>query len=265
MSDFRSLAICSLSSSLWLARNYTTFRVYLRKNHGISGLAPVMTWKWHRGSKYFRAVAANGEQLFIKADGDYHLLENEVNACTSVRPTAGINSRFPNLRFYDFMDEYRFAAFDWIDGEPLSRFLLREQTKENVLFVTSEIVQALEDIGRAGIVHRDFTPENLLVTLDNATQPRSIVLIDFAFAVRNRRAPLDRFVPWRDLQVLCHGYKADDFTWDDAYSCLKILDSIEKRTRVADPALRVQVTNRLGSLVFRLDPESEKRARVNRF
>lgn len=255
----------SIGSWLWLARNYAPFRGYLQKRHGIRDVVPIWTSRWHRGASYFRALAENGESLFIKTDGIYRLLENEVDAWNQLQTLSAERNRFARVRFYDFIDKYRFVGFDWVNGEPLSTFLVRKRTDDQIAFIAAEIVGVLEDLRRADIVHRDFTPENLLVALDHAGRPTGIILIDFAFAVTNKAAPLDRFVPRSELQVLCHGYKAKELTWDDAYSCLMILELIERTTGVKDAALHARVASRLGAHIFSLDPEAVNDTRAKTF
>jgi serine/threonine protein kinase len=198
-------------------------------------------------------------------DGNHHLLENEVGAWTQLRHTTADASHFLGIRFFDFTGEYRVVALEWMDGEPLSVFLKKSQPKELVLSIIRELVAILVELGRAGIVHRDFTPDNLLVALSSSANPRPLVLIDFACAVIGGVAPLDRFVPLIDLLDLCNGYKPQEYLWDDAYSCLRIYELIDQATGVVDTACQAQVVKRLASLTYSFDKEAAEQVRMGRF
>jgi len=123
MRKLLSLGYSSLLRWLWLLRDYRRLRVFLARTQGVAKVRPVLAHRWHRGSKYFRGVAADGKLLFIKLDGEARLLENEVNAWAHIERTAADSKHFPEMQFFDFTGEYRVAAMRWIDAEPLSAFL----------------------------------------------------------------------------------------------------------------------------------------------
>lgn len=250
---------------LWLVRNYRPFENDLKRNHGVTQLRPVMARRWHRGSKYFRGVSADGKLLFIKMDGESRLLQNEVDAWMRLQQTAADSGHCARMHFFDFAGEYRIVAFDWVDGEPLSRFLLNQPAADHLCCVMREMAAILGELGRAGMIHRDFTPENLLVTRGPVADSISVVLIDFAFAAIADAAPYDRLVPLSDLRDLCHGYKAEEFLWDDAYSCLTIFEQIRRSAGVEDPACRNEVTDRLAVHTFSLDAVAARQERVGSF
>jgi tRNA A-37 threonylcarbamoyl transferase component Bud32 len=128
-----------------------------------------------------------------------------------------------------------------------------------------EMTAILGELNRAGMVHRDFTPDNLLVSTAPSNDSVSVVLIDFAFAVIADAAPQDRLVPLNDLRDLCHGYKAQAFLWDDAYSCLRIFEEIRKSSGVEDEATRAEVTSRVAALAFSFDALAAERERKGCF
>ena len=69
---------------------------------------------------------------------------------------------------------------EYVDGQSLSN-LLRENaghiTLKNIYHILTELAFALNDIHKAGIVHRDFRPSNVMIRPDG-----SIVVIDFGIS-----------------------------------------------------------------------------------
>lgn len=265
MRKLLGLGYSSLLRRLWLLRDFPRLKDFLARSHGVAKLRPVLARRWHRGSKYFRGVALDGNLLFIKLDGDSRLLENEVKAWTHLRRTAPESSHFPEIQFFNFTGEYRVAAMKWIDAQPLSVFLRENSSRERLRGAMREMAAILGELSRAGIVHRDFTPDNLLVSTASANNPAPVVLIDFAFAVMDGAAPQDRLVPLNDLRDLCHGYKAQEFLWDDAYSCLRIMDEIAESFGVEDEATRTEVASRVAEVVFSCDAVAAERERKGSF
>jgi len=265
MRKLLSLGYSSLLRWLWLLRDYRRLKDFLARTHGVGKVRPVQAHRWHRGSKYFRGVAADGKLLFIKLDGDSRLLENEVDAWTHLKRAAAGSKHFPELQFFNFTGDYRVAAMNWIDAEPLRAFLRKNPSQEQLRGVMRELAAILGELSRAGIVHRDFTPDNLLVSTATPNRSVSVVLIDFAFAVIAGAAPQDRLVSLNDLRDLCHGYKAQEFLWDDAYSCLKIFDEIRKSAGVEDEAMQAEVTSRVGAVAFSFDAAAAERERKGCF
>jgi len=265
MRKLLSLGYSSLQRWLWLLRDYRRLKDFLARTHGVAKVRPVLAHRWHRGSKYFRGVAADGQLLFIKLDGESRLLQNEVNAWAHLERTAADSNHFPRIQFFNFTGEYRVVAMQWMDAEPLRAFLRKNPSREQLRCVMREMAAILGELSRAGMVHRDFTPDNLLVSTVSSNDCVSVVLIDFAFAVISGAAPQDRLVPLHDLRDLCHGYKAQEFLWDDAYSCLRIFEEIRKSSGVADEAAQTEVTSRVAVLAFSFDALAAERERKGCF
>jgi serine/threonine protein kinase len=265
MRKLLSLGYSSLLRWLWLLRDYPRLKDFLARTHGVAKVRPVLAHKWHRGSKYFRGVSAEGKPLFIKLDGELRLLENEVRASSHLKHTAAGSKHFPEIQFFNFTGEYRVAAIEWIDAEPFGAFLRKNPSREQLRGAMREMAAILRELSRAGIVHRDFTPDNLLISTASSSQSVFVVLIDFAFAVISGAAPQDRLVPLNDLRDLCHGYKAQEFLWDDAYSCRQIFEEIRKSSGVEDQAAETEVTSRVAALEFSFDALAAERERKRSF
>jgi serine/threonine protein kinase len=83
---------------------------------------------------------------------------------------------------YDFGStdaEDAYLVMARVDGEPLNRMLARRGrlTSAETMSVVAQAAQALEAAHRAGIVHRDVKPGNLLIEPDG-----TVVLVDFGVA-----------------------------------------------------------------------------------
>ena len=265
MRKLLSLGYSTILRWSWLLRDYPRLRDFLARTYGVAKVKPVLAHRWHRGSKYFRGVAADGKPLFIKLDGESRLLENEIDAWTHLRRTGADAKHFPEMQFFDFTGEYRVVAMRWIDAEPLSAFLTKNPSREQLRDVMQELAAILGELSRAGMVHRDFTPDNLLVSTSPSNDSAFVVLIDFAFAVIADATPQDRLVPLNDLRDLCHGYKSQAFLWDDAYSCLQIIEEIRKSSNVEDKATEIEVTSRVAALAFSFDALAAERERKGCF
>jgi serine/threonine protein kinase len=265
MRKLLSLGYSRLQRWSWLLRDYGRLQEDLRVAHGALQVRPVLARRWHRGSKYFSGVDASGERLFLKLDGDSRLLENEVNACVRLQRTVSNSEHFPNMRFFNLMGNYRVTAMEWLEGETLSSLLRKNPPEEQLRRVMREMAAILGELNRAGIVHRDFTPDNLLVSTAGSRDSISVVLIDFAFAAIDGAAPQDRLVSLHDLRDLCHGYKAEEYRWDDAYSCLRIFEEIRGASGVEDAISLTEARNRIGALTFSFDAAAAERERVGCF
>lgn len=84
-------------------------------------------------------------------------------------------------RFYDWgvtLDGYGWLAIELVRGVPLSQFALRPAWE--LIPILIPVAEGLAAVARAGIVHRDVAPDNVLVALENGRfAPR---VIDFGVA-----------------------------------------------------------------------------------
>jgi serine/threonine-protein kinase len=93
----------------------------------------------------------------------------------------------PNVAtLHDFSalpDGSHYMVWEFIDGENLAQVLKRRGTlpARHAVRITMEALAGLDAIHRAGIVHRDISPENIMITRDNDGEER-VKIIDLGVA-----------------------------------------------------------------------------------
>jgi eukaryotic-like serine/threonine-protein kinase len=87
-------------------------------------------------------------------------------------------------RVYDFLeaDDDAFIVMELVNGESLAARLDRDQklSADEALLITMQCAQALESAHRAGIVHRDVKPSNIMLAEDG------VKVVDFGIAATAR-------------------------------------------------------------------------------
>jgi eukaryotic-like serine/threonine-protein kinase len=122
--------------------------------------------------KTLRACYANDEGALARFEREIAFTRRVVHP--NVAPVLG-HGRMSDGRPYYLMELYRGRTLGAVvreDGPmPIGR----------ALEVTDRILAGLEAVHAAGIVHRDLTPENVLLTEGPSGEPR-VLLLDFGFA-----------------------------------------------------------------------------------
>ena len=85
------------------------------------------------------------------------------------------------VRVYDSFEANNTAylIMEYLDGETLTAFLNREGKVpvEKAIELMTPVIQSLETVHKAGIIHRDIAPDNIMITKDG-----KVKLIDFGAA-----------------------------------------------------------------------------------
>jgi serine/threonine-protein kinase len=81
-----------------------------------------------------------------------------------------INLDHPNIVSLYSLSEYQgqaFVAMQWIDGDPLTRSLPQFLGDESAAaWLLAKVARAVDHVHQRGLLHRDLTPENILLDAD---------------------------------------------------------------------------------------------------
>jgi tetratricopeptide (TPR) repeat protein/TolB-like protein/predicted Ser/Thr protein kinase len=75
-----------------------------------------------------------------------------------------------------------YIAMEYIDGVQLSEEITKGITLDRSLDITGQVCEGLDKAHRAGIVHRDIKPDNILIDPDGCVK-----ILDFGLAVQGKR------------------------------------------------------------------------------
>lgn len=192
----------------------------------------------------------------------------------------------------DFFNENKTAyiIMEYVDGETLKEYLKENEKMEpeDVLKVMKPVMKALEQMHRTGMIHRDISPDNIMIRRDG-----QVKLIDFGAArvaqeedeksltvmLKRGFSPEEQYRskghqgPWTDIYALCATMyymltgvippESMERVLEDKYVSLKEYD-IELDTKIADAidkGLCVLAKNRyqsMSDLIHDIYGEEEK-------
>lgn len=241
-----------VASFCWLTQNYWKFRAAVNGcGYEVFRLIPIKLASWHRGAKYFKGILNDGGRVFVKTDGVHRQAIRELRASQAIAKVSGSDIvGAPRIKFHDLSSPYPFIAFEWIEGATLEALDIRNISSAEVGTLCRSLLRLTELLSSVDIVHRDMTPRNLIVSRGKSNQIDGLVLIDFAFAVINGESE-DGNLPVTELQVLGAGYKPEELLWDDAYSCLKIIESWESVDGLQMSQVKRNINERIGKKSYR--------------
>jgi tRNA A-37 threonylcarbamoyl transferase component Bud32 len=161
---------------------------------------------------------------FVKANSCSILIDNETFISNQIE-SVGVS--VPKIWAKGQALGNSFIVMEAITGVNLSTLLSTGSNNSlSLSSVAEQLVSIVDSLRRAGIVHRDLTPSNILVSSESCAG--NVHLIDFCFAVSidaDFRADLqlDR---WK-LERLGEGYKPGPNRWDDAYAAMNIVEELQ--------------------------------------
>jgi|GEM_PF-5021340 len=227
---------------LWWLFKYSKFKRRLEQDCKLTELKIVNFTKWRQGSFYFEGVI-DTSKVFVKTDFWLGLIKNE-QFCDELLGVAGGKHLISPLRFC--RDDY--AVYDYLDAITLEDYLLNAHVSaHDLLLVEQRIHEMLDLLYKCNIVHRDFTPRNVLVTKGN-----HLIAIDFFFANANFNLFSDiKDAGFLQRQLLKRlGIQKKMYLWDDAYSIVAGLKAIENQSKVDMAHMISSLEKKIGRLEY---------------
>lgn len=194
----------------------------------------------------------------------------------------------------DFFNENKTAyiIMEYVDGDTLKKYLEQngKMSPEDVLKVMKPIMKALEQMHRTGLIHRDVSPDNIMIRRDG-----QVKLIDFGSArvaqeddeksltimLKRGFSPEEQYRSkghqgaWTDIYALCATMyymltgkippEAMERLANDEYKSLKTYDDVKLDKKIAsaiDKGLCVFARDRyqsMSDLIYDIYGEEEKR------
>lgn len=240
------------SMAYWYVRHHWLFRSQLMDDYLIKSVRPYRRLSWHLGARYYECMDDGGRRVFVKVSTHRTMIVNEVEARQALRPTSSGSVITPDLRFFDLDNPRPFIALSWVNGRTLGEVLVTSP-RDIADTIATELVRLVDELHEAGVVHRDITPQNLLIAEGVGAVGAPPLLIDFAFAAVGdaRRRDAELAIPERAFHTLGDGLNPAPLAWDDAFACLKILEKIEGATGREYPGARSELQARVGRRTYR--------------
>ena len=222
-------------SFYWLIIYFHKFKFFLKEKYGVNNLRPLNFKEWHNGSFHFSGFIKE-KKIFIKTDFFFALASNEIKALEILWHDKKIIKHLPKVVIFNIEGCFRFIGFEYIEGQPLNKMLIRNLSDINKKQLIEHMTTLLEGLHRNNVLHRDIRPDNFIVT-NPQTNEYNLVLVDFAFAkgVNDKEALLPEISATDEnlilLKWLGRKLKPGKYLWDDAYSLLRTIDIIDKEAK----------------------------------
>lgn len=118
-------------------------------------------------------------------------------------------------------DGQAFVAMEFVEGSTLRRWLRQPRSREAILRVFHEAGQGLAAAHRAGLVHRDFKPDNVLVDVSGRARVADFGLAAMAERVSHRRAGTPAYMAPEQFAGGAVGPHSDQFGY-----CVALVEAL---------------------------------------
>lgn len=192
-------------------------RAWQKKNYKFDSVKLLNTPPFADERRYYEATQGK-ERYFIKSEAKD--LSNEYRMAKTMFEK---NKEYFIEPIDHCEDEYNYLMTRWSDGISLEKYIeqntLTERQRHNLVQDLYNISNLLYD---AGIVHRDLTPRNFLVSSSH------LKLIDLHFAVDYSNYQELAYIVDNigSIGDMGEPYAAGMYKWDDAFSFVKIAEYI---------------------------------------
>lgn len=193
---------------------YLCFDQYLKIHVAVKEYFPAQfaTRNTLQGNHTISVISGEREALYKKGLKDY---EYEANRLTKFSDLEGIVSV---LNFF-YENQTAYMVMEYIDGVSLKEYLRQRGERlpwQEVLAMMHPVISSLQRIHEAGIIHRDISPDNIMVDRNH-----KLTIIDFGSArnaedeksktimLKKGYAPPEQYYkdgkqgPWTDIYALC--------------------------------------------------------------
>jgi tRNA A-37 threonylcarbamoyl transferase component Bud32 len=234
---------------LWLVFRYLNFRKLCSYEFDIVNIQTNNWFRWHSGARCFIGQVKDSKNMtFIKLDSTPWRLKNELKMGKLFSSLSAESSA--KILFSGFKKNEGIIGFQYFQWDTLKCAIDSQKTSISWEGLAGKLIKIVDQLNSLSMIHRDFTPSNILVKIDSEGNFTDVKLIDFAYAVALDKDSVDAQEKKKVLLCLGQDFKPDLFAWDDAYSVLKIFDIIEKRTGYSLSPHRVKIQARVGRLVW---------------
>lgn len=244
LAPVKSKIVWNINSIFWYIKEYKNFSTQLLKENNIH-LVKIFSMKnWHLGWRYFVGVDQNGREYFIKYGEQKQQIRQEIVAMLKMQKIKSAYS--PALIGYGFTELYGYVIQEKINGITFDQMTCHlvefKQQESNII---EQFIEIAEDLKKAGIIHRDIRPENLIYI----NESKRVFLIDYAASViKGKKGYFAALYQEKYLKGLGSIYKPEIFLWDDAYSLSEIIRFIDKQVE-ANP-LWTKLNSRIGKFTY---------------
>jgi len=160
------------------------------------------------------------KEVFIKVDAKMHLIANDklvYDLCKGI-----MQDDLVEILHHSLDGNIQFVVYEFFNSNELDEGVLL-----NDMRYLDDIVRILNNLSKAGIIHRDIKLDNFLVSKDK------LKIIDFTFSNSNthkdfKEVDVNNSYNCFLLEFLGAGLNPSPFVWDDYYSFCTILKKLEK-------------------------------------